>query len=152
MTRIGYARVSTADQNLDAQLDMLKAAGCEKIFTDKISGKLAKRPDLDKALDYLRSGDTLVITKLDRLGRSLPNLLQISAALRERGIDLVVITQGIDTSTIGGRLYFNILASIGEFQRELIVENTKEGLEAARARGRKGGRKPVMTAEKTVVA
>lgn len=151
-TRIGYARVSTADQNLDAQIDALKAAGCEKIFQDKASGKLTKRPGLDSALEYLRPGDVLVITKLDRLSRSLKHLLDISAMLRERGIDLMVITQGIDTSTIGGRLYFNILASIGEFQREMIVENTKEGLEAARARGRKGGRKPVMTAEKSAVA
>lgn len=152
MTRIGYARVSTDDQNLDAQLDALKTAGCEKIFQDKASGKLAKRPGLDKALEYLRPGDVLVITKLDRLGRSLPNLMDISSALRARGIDLMMITEGIDTSTVGGRLYFNIVASISEFQRELIVENTKEGLEAARARGRKGGRKPVMTAEKIAVA
>lgn len=152
MTRIGYARVSTADQNLDAQIDALKAAGCERIYSDKASGKLAKRPELDKALEYLRPGDVLVIVKLDRLGRSLANLMEISRVLRDRGIDLVVTTQGIDTSTIGGRLYFNILASIAEFQRELIVENTKEGLDAARARGRKGGRKPVMSAEKTAVA
>jgi DNA invertase Pin-like site-specific DNA recombinase len=152
MTRIGYARVSTTDQNLDAQLDALKAAGCEKVFTDKVSGKLAKRPGMNKALEYLRPGDALVITKLDRLGRSLKHLLEISAMLRERGIDLVVTSQGIDTSTPAGRMYFSVLGAIAEFEREMISERTKEGLDAARARGRKGGRKPVMSPEKTAVA
>lgn len=150
--RIGYARVSTTDQNLNSQTDALTLAGCTKIFADKISGKLAKRPQLDAALEYLREGDVLVITKLDRLGRSLKNLIELSAQLQARGIDLVVITQGIDTTTPSGRLMFNLLAAVAEFQRELIVENTREGLEAARARGKKGGRKPVMTPDKIAIA
>lgn len=152
MTKIGYARVSTRDQHPEAQTDALTAAGCERLFVDKASGKLARRPQLDAALDYLRAGDQLVITKLDRLGRSLRHLLDLSAHLSDRGIDLQVLDQGIDTSTPGGRLFFSILGALAEFERELLSERTRDGLEAARARGRKGGRRPVMTPEKAAAA
>lgn len=152
MALIGYARVSTRDQNPEAQTDVLTAAGCERIFTDKASGKLAKRPELDKALEYLRAGDTLVITKLDRLGRSVRNLIELSILLDQRGVGLRVLHQGIDTSTPGGRLFFNIVASIAEFERDLISERTRDGLDAARARGRKGGRRAVLTDTKLAVA
>jgi DNA invertase Pin-like site-specific DNA recombinase len=152
MAKVGYARVSTRDQHPEAQTDALSADGCERIFTDKASGKLARRPKLDAALDYLRPGDELVITKLDRLGRSVRNLCELADQLSERRADLRVIDQGIDTSTPGGRLFFHILAAIAEFERELLSERTLDGLDAARARGRKGGRRPVMTAEKASVA
>jgi len=152
MTRIGYARVSTREQNDDSQLDELAAAGCGKIFKDKASGKLARRPEGDACLEYLRPGDTLVITRLSRAARSLRNLLEVTDQLRERGIDLIVLKQQIDTTSPTGRLVFHILAAIDEFQRELIVEGTHEGLAAARARGRKGGRPVKMTPEKTAVA
>jgi len=145
MARIEYARVSTADQNPDSQADALTAAGVEKIFTDKASGKLASRPGWDACLAYLRDGDTLVITRLSRAARSLRNLLDVADQLRARGIDLVVLRQQIDTTTPGGRLVFHILAALDEFQRELIVEGTNEGLAAARARGRTGGRKPKLS-------
>lgn len=152
MALVGYARVSTTDQHLDAQLDALAAAGCERVFTDTISGKLAERPKLTEALDYLRSGDVLVITKLDRLGRSLRNLIELVTQLGERGVDLRVLTQGIDTTTPGGRLTFHILGAIAEFERDLISERTHEGLVAARARGRKGGRPAKLTPAKLTTA
>jgi DNA invertase Pin-like site-specific DNA recombinase len=142
--RIGYGRVSTRDQNPDAQEDALTAAGCDRIFVDKLSGKLASRPELDKALLSARDGDQFVITKLDRLGRSLKNLIELSEQLQKQGVALVVLDQGIDTSTPVGRMFFHILGAIAEFEHSLMVERTKEGLEAARARGRKGGRKPVL--------
>lgn len=152
MAKIGYARVSTRDQHPEAQTDALKTAGCDKVFVDKASGKLARRPQLDKAMEYLRSGDSLVITKLDRLGRSLRHLMDLAEDLGKRNVDLVVLHQGIDTTTPGGRLFFAILGAIAEFERELLSERTRDGLEAARARGRKGGRRPVMTEEKLAVA
>lgn len=145
MALIGYARVSTVDQHLDAQLDALAAAGCDKVFTDKLSGKLASRPQFDAALAYLRPGDTLVVTKLDRVGRSVKNLIEVAEQLRERGIDLRVLLQGIDTSTPAGKMMFHMLAAIAEFERDLISERTNEGLAAARARGRTGGRPPKLT-------
>ena len=146
MARIGYARVSTKGQNDDSQVDELTVYGVDKLFVDHgISGKHASRPELDKALAYLRDGDTFVITRLSRAMRSLKHLIELAADLRERGIELVVLKQDIDTSTPTGRLVFHILAAFDEFQRELIVEGTLEGLEAARARGRTGGRKPKLT-------
>jgi DNA invertase Pin-like site-specific DNA recombinase len=154
MALIGYARVSTKGQNDDSQVDELTAAGCVKIFIDKgVSGKLAARPQLDACLAYLRDGeDTLVITRLSRAMRNLRHLLELADTLRERSLDLKVIKQGIDTSTTTGRLMFHMLAAVDEFQRELIVEGTKEGLEAARARGRKGGRPAKLTPAQVKVA
>lgn len=149
MTDIGYARVSTRDQNDDSQIDELLAAGCDpdRLFIDHgVSGKLASRPQLDACLAYLRKGDVLVITRLSRAMRSLRDLLNVAHALGERGIGLKVLKQDIDTSTSTGRLLFHILAAIDEFQRELIVEGTREGLDAARARGRVGGSKPKLSA------
>jgi DNA invertase Pin-like site-specific DNA recombinase len=142
--RIGYARVSTRDQHPEAQHDALTAAGCDPahVYIDKASGKLARRPELDKALMVLREGDQLVITKLDRLGRSLANLIDISADLQRRGVDLVVLDQGIDTTTAVGRMFFAILGAIAEFEHALMSERTMDGLAAARARGRTGGQKP----------
>jgi DNA invertase Pin-like site-specific DNA recombinase len=150
--RLGYARVSTREQNLDAQLDALHAAGCRKVFTDKASGKLARRPEWDRLLELLGPGDQLVITRLDRAGRSVAHLVQLAAELDERGVALVVLHQGIDTSTPAGRLTFHVLAALGEFVADLIGENTREGLAAAKARGRVGGRPTVMTPGKLAVA
>jgi DNA invertase Pin-like site-specific DNA recombinase len=126
--RIGYGRVSTRDQHPEAQHDALAAAGCEQIFIDKASGKLARRPELDKALlSANRSGDQLVITKLDRLGRSLEHLIELSKLLQTRGVDLVVLDQGIDTSTAVGRMFFQILGAIAEFEHALMSERTLDG-------------------------
>jgi len=135
------ARVSTRDQNPESQIDALRAAGCEKIFTDKASGKLARRPELDKALLVARAGDQIVVTKLDRLGRSLENLIELSKQLQETGVGLIVLDQGIDTTTAIGRMFFQILGAIAEFEHALMSERTVDGLAAARARGRTGGQK-----------
>lgn len=141
--RIGYGRVSTRDQHPEAQHDALRAAGCEQVYLDTASGKIARRPELDKALlSANRSGDQLVVTKLDRLGRSLENLIELSKMLQERGVDLVVLDQGVDTSTPAGRMFFQIIGSIAEFEHALMSERTRDGLAAARARGRTGGQKP----------
>jgi DNA invertase Pin-like site-specific DNA recombinase len=148
MATIGYARVSTREQNPDGQTDVLEAAGCDKIFVEHASGTLAKRPALTDALGYLREGDSLVVTKLDRLGRSVRNLKQIADELQQRGVGLRALSQGIDTTTPGGRLFFHMLAAIAEFEHDLIVERTHDGLTAARARGRKGGPKFKMTPTK----
>lgn len=146
MSKIGYARVSTRGQKDDSQVDELEAYGCDKIFVDHgVSGKLAARPQLDAALEYLRPGDVFVITRLSRAMRSLKHLIALADDLKDRGIGLVVLKQQIDTTTPTGRLVFHMLASIDEFQRELIVESTNEGLESARARGRVGGRKPKLS-------
>ncbi|MFI8206915.1 recombinase family protein [Streptomyces sp. NPDC085937] len=142
--RIGYGRVSTRDQNPDAQEDALKEAGCERIFVDKASGKLASRPELDKALIAAREGDQFVVTKLDRLGRSLKNLIELVDRLKEQKVGLVIIDQGIDTSTNMGRMFFQILGAIAEFEHAMMVERTHDGLAAARARGRVGGRKQAL--------
>lgn len=141
VTKIGYARVSARDQNLEAQHDELTAAGCARVFADRASGKLERRPELDKALDYLREGDHLVITKLDRLGRSTKHMLDLAEHLKASGIDLQILNLGIDTRTAAGRMFFTILSAFAEFERELISERTLDGLEAARARGRNGGRR-----------
>lgn len=146
---IGYARVSTADQDLGSQRLALEKAGCEKVFTDTISGAKFERPGLTEALSIARDGDCLVIWKLDRLGRSIKGLIELSADLSARKIDLRSLTEGIDTTTSMGRLLFHILASVGEMERENIKERTIAGLAAARAKGRVGGgRKSAMTPDK----
>jgi DNA invertase Pin-like site-specific DNA recombinase len=137
---VGYARVSTTDQNLDLQKDALHAAGCERLFTDTASGAKAERPGLAQALRECRPGDTLVVWKLDRLGRSLPHLVETVRELLEREVGFRSLQENIDTTTSGGKLIFHIFASLAEFERDLIRERTNAGLAAARARGRKGGR------------
>lgn len=144
---IGYARVSTGGQRLDRQLHALTEAGCIRIFADKKSGKNVEREELRKALDYLRAGDTLVVPSLDRLGRSLQDLIAIVAGLRKRGIGFRSLHEALDTTTPGGRLVFHVFAALAEFIRELIVQGTHEGLAAARARGQRLGRPPAMTEE-----
>ena len=151
--RIGYGRVSTRDQHPEAQHDALEDAGCEEVFVDKASGKLARRPELDKALVCgTRERDQLVITKLDRLGRSLEHLIELSKLLQQRRVDLIVLDQGIDTSTAVGRMFFHILGAIAEFEQGLISERTLDGLAAARARGRTGGQKPKLGARQVKLA
>ncbi|GAA5201736.1 recombinase family protein [Arthrobacter gyeryongensis] len=146
--RIGYARVSTRDQNLDLQLGALKAAGCDRIFEDTMSGTKASRPGLTNALDALREGDTLIVWKLDRLGRSVKGLLDFAGGLNDRGIGFVSLTDSIDTTTASGRFFFNVMASLAQMERELMVERTQAGLKAAKEQGRVGGRKRVMTDSK----
>ena len=145
--KIGYARVSTRDQNLELQFDALTQAGRELIYQEKASGALAARVELDKLLLQVRPGDTVYIYKLDRLGRSLKHLLDLVADLQRRGIGLISLTDAINTSSAQGRLVLNLFASLAEFERELIRERTLAGLAAARARGRIGGRKPGLSAE-----
>lgn len=149
---LGYARVSTLDQDPALQTDALDAAGCYRVWTDKASGKLDKRPQLDRVLDQLRPGDTLVVWRLDRLGRSMKHLIAVVADLEERGIGFRSLTENIDTTTPAGKLIFHIFGALAEFERELIRERTMAGLTAARARGRSGGRRTVMTPEKLKVA
>ena len=144
---IGYCRVSTADQNLSLQKDELTKFGCSKIYEDVASGAKATRTGLEAAIDFAREGDTLVIWKLDRLGRSLRDLIEIVNRLERNGVSFVCITQNIDTRTPNGKLFFHIFGALSEYERELIRERTKAGLTAARARGRKGGRKPAMNEE-----
>jgi DNA invertase Pin-like site-specific DNA recombinase len=137
---IGYARVSTADQNLDLQLDALKKYGCDRIFEEKVTGTKKERPKLAEMMTILRSGDRVVIYKLDRISRSTKHLIDLSEYFEKRGVEFVSIQDSIDTSTPMGRFFFRILASIAELERDVICERTKAGLSAARARGRKGGR------------
>lgn len=142
---VGYARVSTIDQNPEMQIDALKAAGCKKIFIEKLSGAKDDRPQLKAALEYIRDNeDTLVIWKLSRLARSITQVINTVKNLEARNIGLIVLTQKIDTTTPEGRLFFHMTAAFDQFQRELIVENTKAGLKAARSRGRIGGRPPLV--------
>ena len=151
--RIGYGRVSTRDQHPEAQHDALIAAGCDEVFVDKASGALARRPELDKALLAAnRAGDQLVVTKLDRLGRSLEHLIELSKQLQAKHVDLVVLDQGIDTSTAIGRMFFQILGAIAEFEHALMSERTIDGLSAARARGRTGGQKPKLGSRQVKLA
>ena len=145
---IGYARVSTQDQNLDLQIEALTNAGCEKLFHDKTSGTRAERPGLSKVLEALREGDTLVVWKLDRLGRSVKNLVDLVSALQKQEIQFKSLTDAIDTGTSSGRFFFHVMASLAQMERELTVERTRAGLEVARKLGRKGGRKRRMTDSK----
>ncbi len=149
---IGYARVSTQDQQLQLQTDALSQAGCEKIHTDQISGASRDRPGLSLALETLRSGDTLVVCKLDRLGRSLPHLVEVVNDLRDRGVGFRSLRESIDTTTGTGKLVFHLFASLAEFERDLVRERTLAGLAAARARGRKGGRPRVLTDKQVALA
>lgn len=150
--KIGYARVSTKDQNLSLQLDALKKAGCEKIFTDKISSAKSKREGLEQALDFARPEDTIVVWKLDRLCRSTAELIKISNLLDEKSANLKSLTENIDTTTPTGRMYFTVLGAIAQMERELIQERIGAGLEAARRRGRKGGRPPLLSDSKEKAA
>ena len=151
---LGYARISTVDQNPVHQIDALRRGGVEEddVYVDVASGAKASRPKFDLVMKLLRNGDTLKVTRLDRLGRSVVHLVTLGAELRERGVGLHVIEQGIDTSTPEGRAMFGMLSVLAELQRELIVANTRDGLIAARARGRRGGRRPRLTAPQSEVA
>lgn len=142
MAKIGYARVSTKNQNLDLQIDKLEEVGCDKIFSEK-RGATQERPEFDKCLEYLRDGDKLVVWKLDRLGRTMRQLINLVEDLKERDIHLHIINDGIDTSTDSGKLMFTIFSMFAETERNMIIERTKVGLESARKRGRFGGRKKV---------
>lgn len=149
---IGYMRVSTAEQSLDLQRDALEKAGCRKIYEDVCSGRATERPGLAQALDTAREGDTLVIWKLDRIGRSLPHVVGLVGELQKQGIGLKVLTGDVDTTTATGRLVFGIFATLAEFERDLIHERTMAGLAAGRARGRAGGRPRMMTRPKLKTA
>jgi DNA invertase Pin-like site-specific DNA recombinase len=149
---VGYARVSTHDQTLALQQDALTKAGCTKIFTDTASGAKAERKGLEQALNYVRKGDTLVVWRLDRLGRSLPHLISTMTDLEERGIGFKSLTENIDTTTSGGKLIFHIFGALAEFERNLIRERTTAGLVAARSRGRKGGRPKALTERQLSIA
>jgi DNA invertase Pin-like site-specific DNA recombinase len=149
---VGYGRVSTLDQNAGLQEDALRSAGCEKLFIEKVSSGKKDRPQLAAALDYVRSGDTLVVWRLDRLARSLHQLIQTVEDLEHRGIALKSLTEAIDTGTPGGRLVFHIFGSIAEFERAIIRERTKAGVVAAKARGRSGGRPAKLTGERAELA
>jgi DNA invertase Pin-like site-specific DNA recombinase len=146
---VGYARVSTHEQDLSLQLDDLKRAGCEKIFEDKASGAKTDRPGLQEALEYVRTGDNLLVWRLDRLGRSLIHLIKTVSQLEERGIGFRSLQEAIDTTSSGGRLIFQIFGALAEFERNLIRERTLAGLSAARARGRTGGRPKALDTTKT---
>ncbi len=145
---IGYARVSTQDQNLALQLEALNKAGCHRVFEDKISGSRSERPGLTQTLEMLRAGDILVVWKLDRLGRSVKGLVDLVAKLHEQGIHFKSLTDSIDTSTSSGRFFFHVMASLAEMERELTAERTRAGLQIARQLGRVGGRKRKMTESK----
>jgi|SRR5947209_10266903 len=147
---VGYARVSTDDQDLSLQLDALASAGCPKVFRDTASGAKADRPGLTQALEYIRPGDTLVVWRLDRLGRSLPHLISLVTQLDELGVGFRSLTEQIDTTTSGGKLIFHIFGALAEFERNLIRERTMAGLRAARARGRKGGRPKLLDTDQKV--
>jgi DNA invertase Pin-like site-specific DNA recombinase len=149
--KIGYARVSTVEQNMNLQRDALKAAGCKKIIEDTASGGKAGRDGLERVRELLREGDVLVVWRLDRLGRSLKHLIELMAELEGQGIGFKSTTEAIDTTTPGGKLIFHIFAALAEFERNLIRERTHAGLEAARARGRKGGRRPKLDEKKRVL-
>lgn len=150
--KIGYARISTADQSLDLQTDALAAAGCEKIFHDTASGAKDERRGLADAVEYARAGDVLAVWKLDRLGRSLRHLIEIVNRLHEKGVGFASLQENIDTTTPGGKLIFHVFGALAEFERELIRERTNAGLKAARARGKKGGRREKLTPQQVEMA
>jgi len=149
--RIGYSRVSTTDQDTSVQALRLEAAGCRRIFAETISSSVQHRPELATCLAYLREGDALVVVRLDRLARSTRELLEIAQDLEERGVDLVVLDQAIDTSTPAGKLMFSVLAAIAQFERDLIRERTMDGLARARAEGKTGGRRPTIAGQKALL-
>ncbi len=149
---IGYARVSTQDQTLDLQTDALEQAGCEKIFTDTTSGAKSERPGLQEAMNHLRAGDTLVVWRLDRLGRTLKHLIATITDLSDKGIGFKSLQENMDTTTSGGKLIFHIFGALAEFEREVIKERTNSGLQAARARGRLGGRPKIQSLDPKKVA
>ncbi len=149
--KVGYARVSTHEQNLSMQKDALKQVGCGKIFHDQVSGAKAERPGLEKAKAYVREGDALVVWRLDRLDRSLKHLIETVTALEKQGVGFQSLQESIDTTTSGGRLVFHIFGALAEFERNLIRERTRAGLAAARARGRQGGRPRLLDAKKQAV-
>lgn len=149
---IGYARVSTDDQNTKLQIDALKRAGCKRIFEEKASGAKADRPELAKAIAIMRTGDVLVAWKLDRLGRSLPHLIATILGLSDQGVGFRSLTENIDTTSSGGKLVFHLFGALAEFERDIIRERTKAGLAVARAQGRIGGRRRIMTAEDVKLA
>ena len=149
---IGYARVSTHDQTLNLQQDALEKAGCNKIFTDTISGAKTERPGWEQPLAYVRPGDTLVVWRLDRLGRSLKHLIETITTLHDREIGFKSITENIDTTTSGGKLVFHIFGALAEFERDIIRERTQAGLQAARARGKRGGRPKALNPKKQAMA
>lgn len=144
---LGYARVSTNDQDPAHQIDALKDFGCERIFEEKVSATSRTRPQLERLLDTLREGDKVVVWRLDRLGRSIKDLITLVEEFKERSVQFVSLTENIDTSSPSGELVFHIFASVAQFERSLIIERTKSGLSAARARGRVGGRKPLMSSQ-----
>ncbi len=150
--KIGYARVSTRDQNLDLQTAALRAAGCARIYEDTMSGAKRDRPELNRALEHLRAGDTLVVWKLDRLGRSVKDLVELVGELEKRGVHFQSVTDAIETATPAGRFFFHVMASLAQMERELLVERTRAGLDAARSQGRVGGRKRRMTDSKLEAA
>ena len=150
--KIGYARVSTRDQNLDLQTAALKQAQCDRIFEETMSGAKRARPELERTLDHVRAGDTLVVWKLDRLGRSVKDLVELVGELEQRGVHFQSVTDNIDTSTPAGRFFFHVMASLAQMERELLVERTRAGLDAAKAQGRIGGRKRAMTDSKLEAA
>ena len=149
---IGYARVSTGDQSLTLQVDALEEAGCERVFQDQVSGIVNTRPNLNQALNFARSGDSLVVWRLDRLSRSLRDLIETVTLLESRGVQLKSLHESIDTASSSGKLIFHLFGALAEFERSLIKERTFAGLQAARARGRKGGRPPSLDAEKRKLA
>jgi DNA invertase Pin-like site-specific DNA recombinase len=150
--RVGYARVSTQEQTLDSQTDALQRAGCERVYTDKISGIKSHKPEFERMMGYMRAGDTIVIWKLDRLGRSTSQLIELVEGLSKKGIHLVSLNDPIDTTSPGGLLVFQIFCALAEHERNVIVQRTKAGLESARSRGRKGGRPKGLAAKYQKIA
>ncbi len=150
--KIGYARTSTEDQNLDLQLDALKKYGCEKVFTDQVSGSIADRKGLTEALSFARKGDVLVVWRLDRLGRSLQNLISLVNTMNSRGVGFTSLSEALDTTTANGKLYFHLFGALSEFERSLLRERTMAGLSAAKIRGRLGGRPEKLKPEQVSMA